>query len=140
MCHGPSCPWLGTGVACNLGFPLKAGETSGEESGPGFPDEAAVAVNPGFASYLFSLDKLTTFLSLIFPFDKIQIKNCTFGVPWWLSRLKTWWCCCCGSGHCCAAGSILAWEPLHAVGMAKNKLKKQKTKNTRTCDQAPWTI
>ena len=37
-------------------------------------------------------------------------------VPWWLSRLRIWHCHCCGSGPW-----ALAWELLHATGVAKNK-------------------
>ena len=35
------------------------------------------------------------------------------GVPWWLSRLRTWHC------HCCGWVWSLAWELPHAKGMAK---------------------
>ena len=50
--------------------------------------------------------------------------DCHAGVPWWLSRLRTWHCHCCGGGLISGLGTCAC----HGCGQKKKGLSSQRPK------------
>ena len=57
------------------------------------------------------------------------------GVPWWLSRLRTWHCHCCVQVLAVAQVQSLAWELLHTMGVEQKKIL---TKKKKRGGEFPW--
>ena len=59
--------------------------------------------------------------------SRTSSKRWAIGVPWWLSRLRTWHCHCSGSGYCCGVDSIPSQGTYAYCGHAlpPKKMKKQ---------------